>query len=67
MLVTMVTTVSFEMPKDYDALMEFRTHENMESWEEHTAGPYITFTTKPRKAWVDKFIYGGVSDGLRGL
>ena len=67
MLVTMVTTVSFEMPKDYDALMEFRTHENMESWEEHTAGPYITFTTKPRTAWVDKFIYGGVSDELRGL
>ena len=33
MLVTMVTTVSFEMPKDYDALMEFRAHENTESWE----------------------------------
>ena len=48
MLVTMVTTVSFEMPKDYDALMEFRTHENMESWEEHTAGPYITYTRKTK-------------------
>ena len=59
MLVTMVTTVSFEMPKDYDALMEFRAHENTESWEEHTAGPYITYTTKPRKAWINKLIYGG--------
>lgn len=44
MLITTTVTISFEVPKDSNELTNFIEHENMEEWEEHTAGPYITYT-----------------------
>lgn len=48
MLVTTTVVISFEVPKDSNELNDFIDHHNMEEWEEHTAGPYITYTRKTK-------------------
>jgi len=57
MLVTKTITVSFEVPKDNDDLFKFREHEDLSEWEEHTAGPYVTYTMQMKTYEISNLTY----------